>query len=197
MKLQIVVSRYNENIEWTLQFINNVVIYNKGEPIDEKFKAIPLPNLGREGHTYYYHIYENYDNLADHTVFLQGHPFDHSPFILNQINSLIYNNNSYIKYKHLSLKVLKSNFHFEMKREGRCKNIYKNYEKWLGKTIPNNENREIEFAAGAQFVVSKDTILKRPREFYYNVMKSLDHSMGPTEGMDLERLHKVIFTEFD
>ena len=31
-----------------------------------------MPNVGRESHTYLYHIVENYDNMADWTVFTQS-----------------------------------------------------------------------------------------------------------------------------
>ena len=32
----------------------------------------PLPNVGRESHTYLHHIVSNYDSLADWTVFSQA-----------------------------------------------------------------------------------------------------------------------------
>jgi len=51
----IVVSRYNENIEWTKEF-PNVLIYNKGEKLDNYTNQIMLDNVGREGHTYYKYI---------------------------------------------------------------------------------------------------------------------------------------------
>lgn len=68
--LDIVVARYNEDISWTYKYRPNVIIYNKGnDPIDG---SILLPNVGRESHTYLYHIISNYNNLANKTVFVQG-----------------------------------------------------------------------------------------------------------------------------
>ena len=64
MKTRIVVARYNEDIEW-LNNYKNVIIYNKGEKVQTKHKVIELPNIGREAHTIFYHICENYENL-DH-----------------------------------------------------------------------------------------------------------------------------------
>ena len=80
MNLSIVVARYNEDLEWTTQF-SNVIIYNKGTQLSDDFNQTCLNNVCREGHTYYKHICDNYDNLADYTIFLQGNPFDHSPNI--------------------------------------------------------------------------------------------------------------------
>lgn len=34
--------------------------------------CIPLPNVGREGHTFVHHILTHYDNLSDVTVFING-----------------------------------------------------------------------------------------------------------------------------
>lgn len=78
----VVIARYNENLDWVAkEFPNqNVIIYNKG---NDDIKALPnwqivkLHNIGRESHTYLYHIVINYHNLADRTLFLQGYPYDH------------------------------------------------------------------------------------------------------------------------
>ena len=73
--IEIVISRYNEDIQWTEKYKQFVTIYNKGnDPIDD---AISLINVGREAHTYLHHIVHNYDNLADYTCFLQGDPIPH------------------------------------------------------------------------------------------------------------------------
>jgi hypothetical protein len=65
--MKIVVSRFNESIEWTKQ-LDNVLIYNKGDTLTNTH-SIQLDNVGREGHTFYKYIYDNYDNLDDLTVF--------------------------------------------------------------------------------------------------------------------------------
>lgn len=77
--VEIIVSRYNETLSWTLiepfnQF--KYTVYNKGD--DELFekthvtKIINLPNVGRNDHTYLYHIVANYDKLSLITVFFPG-----------------------------------------------------------------------------------------------------------------------------
>lgn len=68
MNFCIVVARYNEDLEWT-KLLSNVIIYNKGTPLTNDFNQILLNNVGREGHAYYKHIYDNYDKLADYTFF--------------------------------------------------------------------------------------------------------------------------------
>jgi hypothetical protein len=77
--IQIIVSRYNETLDWTLEYPFNLfkyVVYNKG-PNQNFFKEnvnqiINLANVGRCDHTYLYHIVTNYNDLATITVFFPG-----------------------------------------------------------------------------------------------------------------------------
>ena len=89
MKTEIVIARYNENLDWLKKIKKSkdlkITVYNKG-PNDIDVPFIPLPNIGRESHTYLYHIIHNYDNLADQTIFCQGDSIFHSPDFLELIN---------------------------------------------------------------------------------------------------------------
>jgi hypothetical protein len=89
MKTEIVVARYNENLDWLKKIKKSkdikITVYNKGKD-DINVPFIPLPNIGRESHTYLYHIINNYDNLADQTIFCQGDTIFHSPDFLDLIN---------------------------------------------------------------------------------------------------------------
>jgi hypothetical protein len=188
MNISIVVARYNEDVEWSKQF-SNIIIYNKGKPLIENFNQIFLDNVGREGHTYYKHIYDNYDNLADYTVFLQGNPFDHSPNLISNINNYINNKNLNIDFEFLSEEFATCNltgcyFH-------RGLPLIETYEKLFGE---RKENMEFKFGAGAQFIVSKKKILQRPKEFYLKIIEMLNKNISPIEGHVIERFHKLIFS---
>jgi hypothetical protein len=78
--VKIVVARYKENVRWLLPIINNCIIYNKG-PDDLNYiphnKITKMPNVGREAGAYVKHIIDNYDNLDEHTIFIQAQPYDH------------------------------------------------------------------------------------------------------------------------
>jgi hypothetical protein len=75
----ICVSRYNEDLAWTLEFpFNqfNYIVYNKG--VNDLFekknvsKVIPIPNVGRCDQTYLYHVVSNYNDLSDIVIFFPG-----------------------------------------------------------------------------------------------------------------------------
>ena len=187
MSFCIIVSRYNENIEWTKQF-PNVIIYNKGSKLDYNYDEVFLNNVGREGHTYYKHIYDNYDNLTDYIIFLQGNPFDHSPNIISNLNKYVNNKELSIDFEFLSERVLNSNLKGCPYHRGLP--LIKTYEKLFGE---RNENMNFIFGAGAQFIVSKKKILQRPKEFYLKIVEMLDKNINPIEGFVIERFHKLIF----
>jgi hypothetical protein len=183
----IVVARYNENVEWTKQF-ENVIIYNKGDKLTDNFHAIILNNVGREGHTYYKHIYDNYDKLSDYTIFLQGNPFDHSPNIISNINKYINNKELRINFEFLSEHIVTCNLSGCSVHQGLP--LVETYEKLF-----NERKTELPFTfgAGAQFIVSKEKIFKKPKEFYLKIIEILEKHINPIEGFVIERFHTLIF----
>jgi Protein of unknown function (DUF3431) len=190
--MNIVVARYNEDVEWTKQF-KNVIIYNKGEPLPDSYETvIPLKNVGREGHTYYQYIYENYDNLAEYTVFLQGNPFDHSPNIIDQVEEFQSKKDLNVNFLFLTKLILTITLDHCPYHPGPLP-ISDVYEKLFDIKRKDSKIIRFKFGAGAQFIVSKATILKRPRSFYLKIIELLNYDKNPIEGFVIERFHGLIF----
>jgi hypothetical protein len=189
--MKFVISRYNENVEWA-DGLDNCLIYNKGTTeFKTRHPVIPLPNVGKEGHTYLHHIIMNYNNLDDYTVFLQGCPFDHTPYlehIINDINTKIYQDNTSFLYCIISKDIFTISFDKGQFSHHLTKEVY---PKVFGK---KKEDHEFIFGAGAQFIVSKQAILSRTKEFYKNILKLLDYDVNPVEGYVIERFWHMIFT---
>lgn len=188
--MKIVIARYNESINWT-KGLKKVIIYNKGnDELDTKHKVKKLKNVGREGHTFYNYIYKNYNKLDDYTFFLQGNPFDHCSGILEYINN--FNNMKhkpdfcFLTNKQKAVKLINCKYHSNL-------NLFETYVK-----IFNNDKvkrrKLFKFGPGGQFVVKKEIILKRPREFYKNIADILSYSVNPIEGFCVERFHGLIFS---
>jgi hypothetical protein len=82
-EVELVVARYNESVDWVMAYNDIAIVYNKGRsPLLGFNRTVNVENIGREGHTYLYHILQNYDTLAERTIFLQADPFLHNPTIL-------------------------------------------------------------------------------------------------------------------
>ena len=185
----IVVARYNEDVEWSKQF-PNVIIYNKGSKLEGNYNEVILDkNVGREGHSYYKYIYDNYENLEDYTIFLQGNPFDHSPNLVQNINNYINDKNINISFEFLSENILECNLngckeHPGLPLAGMFTYLFNIKRK----------NMKFKFGAGGQFIVSKSQILKRPKSFYLKIIRLLEKDINPIEGYVIERFHKLIFS---
>jgi len=200
LKTQLVIARYNENINWALPYIDKAVIYNKGLlNIPKVFNIINLPNFGREGHTYLYHIITNYDNLAEKTLFFQGKIDDHQTIPIND-----YFNDSeelIAKFSVLSINELKQEINhgkkwrYEKESGSMRATKYTPYN-WLVDLIGidiDKTMKEFNVIWGANFSVSKKLIQSKPKIFYQNILRYLDFHKNPEEGHFLERVWTLIF----
>ena len=175
---ELVVARYTEDLAWLRKRPANlrVTVYDKsGQPNTKaglsQAVVLPLPNTGREAHTYLHHIVSRYDTLADWTLFCQGRPFDHAFDFKKTMRDFV----------ETSIRINSSGF------------------RWLGHLIDTDDNRgdrlfrpwsknedghgldlvgfhravfatdgpeTYTFVLGAQFAVHRDVIRQRPLAFY-------------------------------
>ena len=81
MAYKIVVARYAEDLNWLDKYTPVLQIQNKGDlnTIPDKMKSCTrtIKNVGLEAHSYLEYIIENYDNLPEHILFIQGLIDDH------------------------------------------------------------------------------------------------------------------------
>lgn len=86
---EIVIAAYDKPTDWLSKLNNDVkkTIYRKGNAMELIEGEILIePNMGRCVHTFFNHIYNNYDNLANYTFFGQDYPFDHWGDMIDIIN---------------------------------------------------------------------------------------------------------------
>ena len=176
-QLHLVIAHYNEDLSWLEDFASLPrTIYTKSGTGPNR-----LPNVGREAHTYLHHIIENYDKLAEITVFLQGNPCDHVPDLFEKICSL----DSATRYRELSELMLVDDAIGRPAQPGLplsdfCKKLF-------GNEPPNYYCCRV----GACFAVSRDLIRARSRDFYRHAMNLvLTEDRGP---WSIERLWHLIF----
>lgn len=190
--MDLIISRYQEDITWTnsLPSFINTICYNKFFDSENK-----LPNVGREGHTYLYHIINKYDNLSEINAFCQGNPIDHKPDILNVLSNIdtIRDNIQASGFYPLGLTVTEgpyANIHTRH-RCGLPMFYVLNMFFDLGMSISD----KYDTVYGGQFIVHKNNILARPKQFYVFLYKILSYEVDPIEGYILERLWPYIFNK--
>lgn len=181
---EIVVARYNErNIDWINDYKEFVTIYNKGEDNVEsivplkKSQIIKLRNVGKEAHTYLYHIVSNYFNLSEYTCFIQADPFPHLQITGSTkiFNDMIKNIDEFDDFYWIS----ETTGFVDISSREFSKFVYKQF---FGSEITQ---QKILFAQGAQFAVSKKVIHKRPFLFYKNILDIFEYSSTPLDPSDL------------
>ena len=176
--IDLVVAKYNEDTNWLVDSLIQencrIFLYNKGNDFDgPKFHHYEaLQNIGRESHTYLTHITKNYESLADKTIFLQGHPFDHcDDNFYDFINAVKDQDFDYLplcsqlrdykqyKRQYTFAKTITANpvEHPSLQMTPTFKTV-------MGENVEVPE--EFFFAAGAQFACSKETLLIHSKSFY-------------------------------
>jgi hypothetical protein len=199
-KFQIVVARYNEDITWLLPLKDIVIIYNKGDYNStlNNFNTINIKNYGRESHTYLYHIINHYENLSEKIIFFQGKINDHD---ILEIEDYFGKNNFIAKLKELNIDILKKKIEHYGKWKKQFKNgnmkmsLYTPYD-WLTKIIGieiDSKSNISKVVWGANFSLSKELILTKPKIFYENILRYIDYHINPEEGHFLERSWYLIF----
>lgn len=197
--MALVVARYNEDIDWVKDFPTKY-IYNKGDmnTISDELKqnTINLPNVGRESHTYLYHIIHNYDVLDDITIFTQGTYNDHYEVSLDTFRDTFSNIDAYSKnyIDSTCWGGYKRHYNFSIKAwRGELKNKDRQYGPWFETVFNQPFNNTTSVYKAGIFSVSKATILKRPKSFYEKLLKEVDYDNNPIEGHFMERSWLEVF----
>jgi hypothetical protein len=193
-KIGVVISRYNENIEWLKEVNHPIYLYNKGDECNFS-KSIRLDNVGREAHTYLYHIVNFYEQLDDYTVFLQGNPTDHG--FPDQFPTIELFNNVVFTKDFCPFLRKSENYNYLVCDSYGGPGVYldiKGFAEYHNLLLDFSANR-FEFVQGAQFAVHKNLILKRPKIFYEKLLVTLqnDGVISPCAHI-MERIWKYIFS---
>jgi hypothetical protein len=199
--MRLVVAWYQENLAWLDEYLarrdprNGVTVYCKSsdlslpEETERMCTTDRLPNVGREAHTYLHHICENYDALDDVTLFVQGDPSAHMDSIGRRRHVLVdalLNDSSWYEEGPLLNGTLDESrpprFHerVDVRRAGRL---------LLGE---DGDLPSYRFSAGAQYVVRKETILRRPLTFWFELRDMVARG-DRVNAWEVERLWPLIF----
>ena len=209
--LEIVVSRYNEDLKWINTDPFNkypLIVYNKGinndfEHSSKIEKVVNTKNVGREGHTYLLHIINNYDNLADFTLFLPG-SLEHQEKLwkAKKILSVFEDEKKCIYIEHpLPDDIM--DFEISEHKSSNSQNLLVNDEtkllesdiKPFGKWYSNyfNDIKLDSISYLGVLAVKKEDILQHSKEYYEVFLNQLSTHSNPEVGHYIERTWSKIF----
>lgn len=212
--VQLVISRYNEDLKWINDEPYNKyhnIIYNKSNNTNfstnsKTEKIVNLKNVGKCDHTYLYHIIDNYDNLADITVFVTGslnlhHKKRKSIRLLSEIEK--HKKNVFLgrKYNNVqdNLYDFRLNYYGSSEQNNTLLNPNSKLElssiRPFGKWYENKfKDINIEYVSySGIFSVDKREILQHPKSYYENLITELSKSSNPEVGHYFERSWAAVF----
>jgi len=189
-KKDLVVAHYREDTRWIheLESEYNVFVYHKDNSLSAReFDRVPvyrregsilhcdLPNVGRESHTYLYHIVKNYENLAETTAFIQGNPFDHQPALLSMLKNL-----GERDYHNFSYKVEQQNKFFQEQLDDenfrRVNFFYGNHLSLYRELFDKDLPKKYKVGIHGLFAVPKHLILQNEKSVYLKCLDKFDNS---------------------
>lgn len=217
-KIEIVISRYNENLEWLDNELFNypVIIYNKG--INNNFykpnqhKIIKLKNIGRTSHTILYHIIKNYNNLAELTVFLHGSSNNTRKYNnVKKLMKLVTKSNKSVFFSQVYYDSIQTQL-YDFKIDEYASSDKDNYNlnnettlvksnirpfgKWYDKMFGSHVITH-HFAETDLIAVSKKHILQHPIEHYKRLIQETKMGSNPETGHYFERSWEAVFYPMD
>lgn len=198
----IVVAHYNEDLSWLNDAKDACTVYSKGgEKNAPSYPYTPLPNIGREGHTYLHHIVEHYNDLPDVTIFLQGNIDDHVVIGTKEIVDISRNTKpgevTTFSFRELELFDLWDGIPWELypswkrwssiPRVNATKTPGQYWRQFFKKEVPES----VGFQPGALFAAHRDTIQQYPQELYREMLNELFLGemahVNPETGHHMER----------
>lgn len=177
----IVVARYNKNVDFIYKIKDNVniMIYDKCNPTNPY--NVPF-NKGDEASVYLKYIIDNYDNLPEYTFFMHDdeYAWHHSGSIVDKYYEA---KNSGLKYYNVNDRALMSKNNINERHTKILLEQYKIFvEKYIPlESIPDRDN--ITYRGGAQFLVHKDIILLLPKQFYTDIYRWIETTEIPRENV--------------
>jgi hypothetical protein len=222
--VEVVVSAYRDNIDWLrpLQDAGATIrLYSKWENaprgiipaslVGSKLRQSHLPNVGMCDHTYLHHIVNNYDSLADWTVFTPDGPHDHLPDGVCMADAITPGD---------SLRVPRVWRGRDWGPDGRLNwhlwgdHRDRNGESWkdrYARIITPAKLSSVDwmrvfvgfdpdsqdwpgYAPGGVLAVPRRAVTYLPKAFYERLREQLSHSAQPEEGHYMERAWVVIFS---
>lgn len=224
MTTDLVISAYKDSLGWVAPLRASgckVWVYSKWEGTNpeamervicpEGLSLFHLPNVGKNDHTYLHHIVENYDSLADWTVFTPDGPHDHlcgasMADALTPADSLrvprLYRVRDWgadgrLRWKDYAEIADRNGTNWaDRYASGKITPAELSFVEWARKYVgydPDGPDWP-GYQPGGILAVPKRAITYLPRAFYERLREQLSHAVEPETGHYLERLWTVIFT---
>jgi len=194
-----VVAHYKEKLaplKWIREYPH--IVYDRADNITTEFNATWQENIGREGYVYLKHIIDNYNQLANMTVFLQADACN-SP---HHVHSASFRSNVVgLASGNITLPKEIDGFAFLAARNNCMSLLWPyDYTKKLHNLFVNEFRDQLNFPvpkprfmSQGLFAVTKEVIHRNPVQYYVALLNKLGKENNPRYGYFLEAAWPEIF----
>lgn len=198
--VDMVVSRYNENVDWIDNFKDilnlKVLIYHHGNP-DNSYN-IPK-NVGNEATVYFKYIIDHYDNLPEYIYLVHAEykSWHHKGNLYERLDDAIKENKL---FSNINNKIWKFE---DITKHAWYSKIMVLWKDYIEKYIPYEKLLDTNFIkdhkTSAQFYVNKSRILRYPKIFYENLYNWLLTTKINTyeSSRYMEQLWHIFWEDYD
>jgi len=169
----LVISTYEQDLSWLDKIEDksiNIYLYEKNNRdliSTDKIKLVKLNNLGREPHSFLYHIIENYNNLDDIIFFTQDKPFDHC--------------SNFLELLKINEKGWYANIVLTTTMTGYPNQPGLPISEFLEMIHIDFKGSYIQFRPGCIFSLKKEDILIHSKDFYINIFELIEKHYDPND----------------
>jgi len=200
LKNFLMVSNYNADISWILEYTDNYIIYDRSDtdewikPFDPK-KVKKVPNIGWDIYDKFTYIVDNYDKLPDSLILTKGNIFK---YITKEEFDTVCNNQIFTplftKHHKTSLPIA---FYSDDGMYNEINNnwylgvypgkYFKTYNEFIWRYFEKLP-KYIKFGPGSNYLVTREDIQRYPKSFYEKLRSYISYSAHPGEAQIMERI---------
>lgn len=193
--MKYIISRYNHDMEWLKDYTDDYIIFDRSEtPLDD-LDVVVVRNLGTDIYDKFKYIVDNYNNLPDVAVYTKANLFkyitpeefdkvkDNKTFtpLLTQ-NHKTYSTNGQEICRYRDGMYEERNNRWYLNEHPARMNVDK-----LMLELGIYDKEFVRFAPGSNYILPRDHILQKSKEFYQKMLDVLDYTIYPGEAQVMER----------
>ncbi len=192
-----IISRYNHDLSYLLDYTQDAIVYDRSDNgsfydfHDTNIQTIKVPNIGSDLYDKFTFIIDNYDDLPLVAVYTKANIFTY--ITKGEFDVIKYNNtftplmtmqhNTYepiCRYDGDGMYNEINNFWYLNVRPAK-------HLKEIAEIFHMNGREYNAFAPGSNYILTKENILKHPKEFYEKLRSFLEWDIYPGDAYLLER----------
>lgn len=192
--MKFIISNYHNDLGWLPKYTSDYVIYNQGGELEGE-KVIQTPHAGSDICDKFRFIIDNYDDLPEVAAYVKGNLFKY--ITMNEFDKLLEKETfaPLLTQRHktyLPICWYEDGLYCELNNYWYLSVHPARYAKEIIEFFGMDHRTYNKFAPGSNYILTKENILKHPKETYIKLKSYLEWDVYPGDAQLMERnLYKL------